>query len=98
VTLVAPAVDAATKAGKLLEDLPALWNQANLGERRLLLSAMLDAVYVDTIDKKGVISFQPKATFRVLFDIALGENGGISNTTWPSGFRMRRNTLNGVPI
>ncbi len=69
-TLVAPALDAATEAGKLLEDLPSLWGQAELGQRRLLLTAMLDAVYVDTIEKKGVISFQPKAAFKALFDIA----------------------------
>jgi site-specific DNA recombinase len=72
-TLVAPAVDAAAQAGKLLQDLPALWGQADLGERRLLLTAMLDAVYVDTIDKKGVVSFQPKVAFKALFDIAAGE-------------------------
>jgi hypothetical protein len=70
-TLVAPAVDAATEAGKLLEELPVLWDQAGLGERRLLLTAMLDAVYVDTIDKKGVVSFQPKAAFKALFELAL---------------------------
>ena len=74
VTLVAPAVDAATEAGKLLEDLPTLWDQANLGERRLLLTAMLDAVYVDTIDKTGVISFQPKAAFKALFELSLGSS------------------------
>ena len=34
-------------AGKLLEDLPALWEKADLGERRRILLTMLDAVYVD---------------------------------------------------
>ncbi len=79
-TLVAPAVDAAAEAGKLLEDLPGLWDQAEMGERRLLLTAMLDAVYVDTIEKKGVVGFQPKAAFRALFDIAV-ERG--STSIWP---------------
>jgi site-specific DNA recombinase len=68
--LVAPAADTATEAGKLLEDLPVLWDQADVGEQRLLLTAMLDAVYVDTIEKKGVISFQPKAAFIPLLEMA----------------------------
>ena len=47
--LVVPGVDAAQEAGKLLENLPSLWAEANLNERRKLLLAMLEAVYVDTI-------------------------------------------------
>jgi hypothetical protein len=46
-----------------------------LGERRLLLTTMLDGVYVDTIEKKGVVSFQPKTPFKALFDIALEPDG-----------------------
>ena len=42
-------VNAAMEAGKLLEDLPVLWEEADLAERRKLLMAMLDAVYVDTV-------------------------------------------------
>ena len=42
----------------------------------MLLTAMLDAVHVDTIDKKGVVSLQPKPAFRALFDLAIrGEEG-----------------------
>ena len=33
------------EAGKLLENLPDLWEEADLAERRKLLMAMLDAVY-----------------------------------------------------
>ena len=47
-SLVVPGVDAAKEAGGLLEDLPELWEEADLGERRRLLLTMLDAVYVDT--------------------------------------------------
>ena len=47
--LVVPGVDAAMEAGKLLENLPDLWEEADLAERRKLLMAMLDAVYVDTV-------------------------------------------------
>jgi len=75
-TLVAPAVDSATEAGKLLEDLPILWGQADLGERRLLLTAMLGAVYVDTIEKTGVVSYRPKPAFKALFELALNPAAG----------------------
>ena len=43
-SLVIPDVDAAKEAGKLLEQLPTLWEEANLSERRKLLTAMLEAV------------------------------------------------------
>ena len=36
-SLVVPGVDAARQAGELLEDLPRLWEEANLAERRKLL-------------------------------------------------------------
>ena len=39
-TLVVPGVDAAMEAGKLLENLPVLWEEADLAERRNLLMAM----------------------------------------------------------
>ena len=38
--LVVPGVDAAMEAGKLLENLPVLWEEADLAERRNLLMAM----------------------------------------------------------
>ena len=50
--LVMPEVSAAEEAGRLLLDLPALWQEANLEERRKLLLSMLDAVYVDP--KEGI--------------------------------------------
>jgi len=47
-SLVVPEVNAAEDAGKLLQDLPRLWEQATLSERRVLLQAMLEAIYVTT--------------------------------------------------
>ena len=38
--LVVPGVDAAMEAGKLLENLPVLWEESDLAERRNLLMAM----------------------------------------------------------
>ena len=68
--LVVPGVDAAQEAGKLLESLPSLWAEANLNERRKLLLAMLEAVYVDTIEEKAIVAILPKPAFRPLFEIA----------------------------
>ncbi len=65
--LVVPGVDAAMEAGKLLEDLPVLWEEADLAERRKVLMAMLDAVYVDTVDEKSVVAIRPKPAFRPIF-------------------------------
>ena len=46
-----PDTGAAVAAGKMLEDLPRLWEKADLGERRRVVMNMLDAVYVDTVEE-----------------------------------------------
>jgi len=74
-TLVVPGVDAATEAGKLLENLPALWEEANLTERRKLLMSMLEAVYVDTVEEKAIVAIRPKPAFQPLFEIATTREG-----------------------
>ena len=43
-----------------MSDLPDLWEEADLAERRKLLMAMLDAVYVDTVEEKSVVTIRPK--------------------------------------
>ena len=53
-SLVVPDADAAVTAGRFLEDLPALWEKADLGERRSILLTILDAVYVDTVEEKRI--------------------------------------------
>ena len=70
VGLVVTGVDAAKEAGNLLSELPRLWAEADLGERRRLLLAMLDAVYVDTVQEKSVVAIRSKATIRPLFEVA----------------------------
>ena len=74
-SLLVPGVDAAREAGMLLENLPPLWEQANLGERRRILLTMLDAVYVDTIEEKSVVAITPKPAFMPLFEIATTREG-----------------------
>ncbi len=73
--LVVPGVDAAMEAGKLLENLPDLWEEADLTERRKLLMAMLDAVYVDTVEEKSVVAIRPKPAFRPIFEVATTREG-----------------------
>jgi hypothetical protein len=76
--LVVPDADAAVTAGKLLEDLPALWKKADLGERRRILLTMLDAVYVDTVEERRIVAIRPRPAFRPLFEIATTrEESGI---------------------
>ena len=73
--LVVPGFDAAREAGKLLEDLPTLWEEASLSERRQLLIAMLQAVYVDTVEEKSIVAIRPKPAFRPPFEIATTREG-----------------------
>ena len=70
-----PGIDVAIEAGKLLEDLPKLWDEANLAERRKLLLSMLDAVYVDTVEEKSIVAIRAKPAFRPLFEIATTREG-----------------------
>ena len=74
-SLVVPGVDAAKEAGKLLEDLPSLWDEANQSERRKLLLTMLDAVYVDTVEEKAIVAIRPKPAFMPLFEVATTREG-----------------------
>ena len=74
-SLVVPDADAAVTAGKLLEDLPVLWEKADLGERRRILLTMLDAVYVDTVEERRIVAIRPRPAFRPLFEIATTREG-----------------------
>ena len=74
-SLAVPGIDAMREAGKFLESLPTLWGQAILAERRKLLLAMLDAVYVDTVDEKAIVAIRPKPAFQPLFEIATTREG-----------------------
>ena len=58
------------ESGKLLENIPDLREEADLAERRKLLMAMLDAVYVDTVEEKSVVAIRPKPAFRPIFRVS----------------------------
>ena len=68
-SLVVPEVNAAEDAGKLLQDLPRLWEQSSMTERRSLLLAMLEAVYVDHKENNAVVAIQPQPAFRAVFQV-----------------------------
>ncbi|HIA17067.1 MAG TPA: hypothetical protein EYN72_09875 [Dehalococcoidia bacterium] len=59
----------------MVENLPQLWGKANLGQRREMLVTMLDAVYVDTVDEKRIVTTRPKPAFRLLLEIATTREG-----------------------
>ncbi len=73
--LVVPEIDESNEAGKLLENLPELWQEADLRERRKLLLVMLDAVYVETVEEKAIVALKPKPAFQALFQIATTREG-----------------------
>ncbi|HZA25415.1 MAG TPA: recombinase family protein, partial [Dehalococcoidia bacterium] len=73
--LVVPGIDAAQQAGQLLENLPALWDAADLGERHKILMTMLDGVYVDTVEDKAIVAIRPKPAFQALFQVATTKEG-----------------------
>ena len=68
-------MDAAKEAGRLLEDLPKLWDGADLSERRKLLLTMLDAVYVETVEERTIVAILPKPAFLPLFEVATTREG-----------------------
>ncbi len=74
-SLVVPQASAAEEAGKLIQDLPRLWAGANLEERRKLLLAMLDAVYVDAKEEKRIVAIEPKPPFRPVFQVSTTREG-----------------------
>ena len=69
-SLMVPQANAAEEAGKLIMNLPRLWNEANLEERRKLLLTILDAVYVDVKKTKSIIAIRPKPPFKPVFQVA----------------------------
>ena len=74
--------------------------EADLNERRKLLMAMLDAVYVDTVEDKSVVAIRPKPAFRPIFEVATTSAGSgivLINETPPDpeGQRLNHCVLGG---
>jgi len=74
-SLVVPQANAAEEAGKLIKDLPQLWTNSNLEERRKLLLTMIDAVYFDAKKTKSIVAIKPKPPFKPVFQVAASRKG-----------------------
>jgi len=74
-SLVVPGVNAVQAAGQLLENLPQLWAEATLGEKRQILLTMLEAVYVDPVEEKAIVAIKPKPAFLALFNMVETRSG-----------------------
>jgi len=74
-SLVIPQANAAEEAGKLIMDLPRLWEKATIEEQRKLLLSMLDAVYVDAKETKSIIAIKPKPPFKPILQVAASRKG-----------------------
>jgi len=89
-SLVIPQANAAEEAGKLIMDLPRLWENATIAERRKLLLTMLDAVYMDAKETKSIIAVKPKPPFKPVFQVAASRKG--------SDIRILNEPLNGSSV
>ena len=67
--------DLAKKAVDLVENLPRLWEDSKLTERRTLLSLNLDADYVDHVEERSIVVMKPKPAFQPLFEVANTREG-----------------------
>ena len=65
--LVIPEEPSTLQAGHLPEDLPSLWEKANLAERHTILSGFLECVYVDLKEPASVVGIKTKPQFTGLF-------------------------------
>jgi hypothetical protein len=64
--LVVPEQTAITEAGRYLKQVGVLWDDADIGQRRELLHAILDCVKVDVLAQR-VVCVKPKPEFVPLF-------------------------------
>jgi len=74
-SLIVPEVHAAAEAGRLITQLPELWECATLAERHELLVRMLDGVYVDMRGCKSVVAIKPKPAFKAVLQVATTRAG-----------------------
>jgi hypothetical protein len=63
-------VDAAAEAGRLITQLPELWEDATLPKRHELLTRVLDGVYVDMKGCRSVVAIKPKPAFKAVMQVA----------------------------
>jgi len=84
-SLVIPEERSALQAGHVLENLPLLWEKANLEERHCILNGFLECVYVDLQKPGTVVGIMPKPQFMGLFQFMdpKSESAVTAETTSP---------------
>ena len=100
-TLVPPAIPDLERAAELLGDFGAIWDAAELRERKQIVHALLEAVYLDSGARGPIVAIQPRAEFAPLFSLVTkvgAENrspptdmtpGGESTPVVPAGGQRR---------
>jgi site-specific DNA recombinase len=79
VSLTPPAMPDLEWAAELLQDFGRIWDAATLQERRKIVHALLETVYLDA-ERGPVVAIEPRADFAPLFEMAahkLGDDGPI---------------------
>ena len=61
--LIVPEQGSILQAGQLLEDLPLMWDKAQLEERHTILKGFLECVYVDLAEPPTLAGIKPKPQF-----------------------------------
>lgn len=79
VSLTPPAMPDLEWAAELLQDFGRIWDAATLQERRKIVHALLETVYLDA-ERGPVVAIEPRADFAPLFEMVahkLGDDGPI---------------------
>ena len=78
--LIVPEQGSVLQAGHLLEDLPLMWDKAQLGERHTILRGFLECVYVDLAEPPTLVGIKPKPQFLEFLDRAGSEEKDPGNS------------------
>lgn len=67
--LIPPAMPNQERAAELLQNLGAIWDAAELSERRQSVHTLLEAVYLDSGARGPIAAIQPRTQFARLFGL-----------------------------
>ncbi len=77
--LVPPAMPDLERAAELLSSFGAIWDAANLRERKHILHTLIEAAYLDSGAKGPVVAVRPKVEFAPLFSLMAGRRTDTSS-------------------
>ena len=67
--------NAAEESVTLILNLKALWEKANLSERRILFLSMFNAVFFEMKETKSIVAVRPKPPIKPIFQVAASKVG-----------------------